>query len=128
MERTYDEIRDSENNAVVTKGVRGRQRNNERGCHSPEHGEADDALLGIKRIRQPRVRSPRPPQSPEEQHSSEKSIPCGVVRNKRRDLSDCEDDDEIEKQLQRSNPLRRSVSIGHSRDTALRGPCERRRQ
>ena len=63
------------------------------------------AFLGIDRVRQPRVRPPRPPQRSKKKRPAQQSFPGLVDRKEAGDLGDGEDEDEVEEELERRDPL-----------------------
>jgi hypothetical protein len=79
----------------------GTQRGHEQPGHRREYRDADDALLGIDRARQPRVADPRPPQGAEHEQALGQARPRRLVGHERGALREREDEDEVEEELER---------------------------
>ena len=65
VEGADDEIGDAEEHPVGAEGARRCERHEEHRRNRREHGQPDDAFLGIEGVRQPGVRRPGPPERPE---------------------------------------------------------------
>ena len=65
---------------------------------------------------------PRPPERGQNQKSASQPAPCQVARQNRRDLGEPEDEDQIEEELERRDPLLAlDVLVAHSQTLTRRG-------
>ena len=103
MEEADDEVRDAEEDCVVSEGPRHRQADEEHRARRSEHHEPDAALVDVRRARQPRVDAPRPPERREDEHPADDSVPRRIVRQLARHLRDREHEDEVEEELERGD-------------------------
>jgi hypothetical protein len=82
---------------------------------------ADAALLGLERVREPRVPRPRPPERGEDEDSTTGTSPAQLRGDELGDLRHGKDDDEIEEQLQRGDALfALDLSIDHGYGASAR--------
>ena len=116
VEQTHDEVRDPEEDAVRTERFRDGERDDEHGRHRREHARAHRSLLGLERVGQPRVGCPRPPERGQYDQPLPEPVPRGVVRHEQGDLRDGEDEDEVEEELERSDPL---LALRHGRTLTI---------
>ncbi len=110
LEQTHDQIRDPEQDGVCVEGFRDGERDDEHRSHRREHARAHRPLLGLERVRQPGIAGPRPPERREDEQPAADPVPRRVVRHEQRDLRDRVDEDEIEEELERGDPL---LTLGH---------------
>jgi len=89
--------------ASSPKAPRHRQGDAEHRADRGEHRQPDATLVYVHRARQPRIHAPGPPKRREHEHSAEDPTPRRVVRQQDRDLSDREDEDQIEEELERGD-------------------------
>ena len=102
---------------------RGRgQGHDQHGGRRREDGQANGAFLRVEGVRQPGIGGPRPPQGREEEDAAQQPVCAQVLREEPGDLRDGEDEDEIEEQLERRDPLlaldRRTCIVGSLPDAA----------
>ena len=103
--RADDEVGRREQQRVIAECVRDRERDHEHRSHRDEHHQAHVVPLGVERVREPRVRHPRPPHDGEDQEPARERLPGRVLGDVGGDLRDRKDEDEVEEQLQRAHPL-----------------------
>ena len=103
MKQADEEVGDTEQHGVVSKGARHRQGDAEHHAHRGEHHQPDATLVDIHRARQPRIYAPRPPERGEDEHPAEDATPRRVVREQDRDVGDREHEGEVEEELERSD-------------------------
>ena len=94
-----------EQERVVAEGVGDGARRNQRRAHRREHDQADGALVGVDRVRQPRVRGPGPPEHPEQEQPLDEPRPRRVVGDEAGHLGEREDEDQVEEELERGDAL-----------------------
>ena len=105
MENADDEIRDGEDQGLFPERHRRRQGHDQHRGRRGEHGQAYGALFGVEGVGQPGIGRPGPPQRGQQQPAPQEAFP-GLVRGKESGhLGDREDEDEVEEQLERGDPL-----------------------
>jgi hypothetical protein len=115
----HDQERDPEDDTVTAEGVGDGQRGDEHRRHGNQHRSPDHTPAGINGVGQPGVGSPRPPERGEDQETVSEPTPGRVIRQDGRDLREPEDEDEVEEELERSDPLLAlDVLFAHSRTLA----------
>ena len=82
-----------------------RERGDEHRRHRHEHRREHPVLPGVDRVRQPRIGRPRPPERGEDQEPLPEPAPGRIVQQHPRHLREREDEDEVEEQLERSDPM-----------------------
>jgi hypothetical protein len=110
MEKTDDQVRDSEQHGVRVERLGDGERNDKHCSHGREHACAHNSFLGLERVRQPGVTRPRPPERGQDEQSAAEPVPRWVIGHEPGDLRDREDEDEIEEELERGDPL---LTLGH---------------
>src|SRR5262249_10283349 len=91
--------------------------------HCDQHRPPDGSFTWIYGVGQPGVRGPDPPERREDQQAAPEPAPRRILREHRRDLREREDEDEVEEQLERRDPLLTlGVQFAHGR-TLPRYPC-----
>ncbi len=121
MDRPDEEVREPEEDGVVSEGARNRERDEEHRAHGGEHREPDTALVDVQRAREPRVAGPRPPERGEHEHAAEDAAPGGVVHEQARDLREREHERKVEEELERGDPV--LVAVVRLKDGSdTRGP------
>jgi hypothetical protein len=103
VEKTDQEVRDAEQEGVVSKRAGYCKGDDQHRGHGCEHRQSDAALVDVHRARQPGVSLPRPPERRENEHPVEDTTPCRVARKQARDLGEREHEDEVEEQLERGD-------------------------
>ena len=103
-----DEECNAEQDTVIAERRRDRKRRDEHGRHRHQHRREHKALVGIDRIRQPGVGSPRPPERGEDQQPLPEPTPRRIVQQHPRDLRERQDEDEVEEKLERSDAVYRA--------------------
>jgi hypothetical protein len=101
----HEAVGDGEGEGEPAEGLRDAEGDDQQRGHRGEDDDSHRPLLGVDDAGQPRVADPRPPQHAEHQHASGQSLPARVMCHQCRALSDRKDEDEVEEQLQRSDPL-----------------------
>ena len=99
VERAHDQVGDREGDAIATEGLGRREGCDEHPGDGGEHRDPDAAFFRVERVRQPREGGPRPPQDAEQQPAPEHTAPGRVTDEQRGDLSECEDENEVEEEL-----------------------------
>jgi hypothetical protein len=105
VEGAHGEICDTEGHPVTAERARSCERHDQHRHHRAEHSEPDGAFLSVQGVRQPGVRRPSPPEGAQQKEAPEEAVPRGAVREEARHLRDCEDENEIEEQLQARDPV-----------------------
>ena len=105
VERADEEIRDTEDEGIDAERRRASRGDDEHRRRRGEDGQADGAFFRIEGVRQPRIGRPCPPQRREQQQPADQPLPGFVFREEAGDLGDGEDEDEVEEQLERRDPL-----------------------
>jgi hypothetical protein len=105
VEKTHDQVGDPEQHCVCSECVRDGEGDDEHRSHPREHARPDPALLGLERVREPGIARPRPPQHGEHEQPAADSPPGWVVRHELRHLRDGVDEDEVEEELEGSDPV-----------------------
>ena len=123
MKQADEEVRDTEQQRVVSEGAGHRQSGDEHRAYRGEHQQPDAALVDVHRAREPRVYAPRPPERGEGEQPAKDPVPRRVVREQDRDLSEGEDEGQIEEELERSDLVLRvwlglAARVGHGRALA----------
>jgi hypothetical protein len=90
-----------------------------------EHHEPDATLVDVHGARQPRVDAPCPPEGRENEHAAEDPAPGRVAREQARNLGHCEDECQVEEELDRGDlvlavVLELALGVGHVRTLARR--------
>ena len=70
-----------------------------------EHDQSNAALFGVEGVRQPGIGGPRPPQRGKQEPAPQQPFPALVRGEEPGHLRDGEDEDEVEEQLERRDPL-----------------------
>ena len=112
-----DAVRAREQQRVVSERARHTECDDQESSHRDEHHETDAALLRVEHARQPGVADPRPPQDAEDEQAPREPRPGRVVRHQRGALRDREDEDEVEEELERRDPLGLAEHRGDPRGT-----------
>src|SRR6266851_7759434 len=116
MHDVHDQKGDAENHTVPAEHLGDGQRRNEHPRHRSEQRAPYRALICIGGVGQPGVGRPGPPERREDQETVTEAAPGRILRQHRRYLREPEDEDEVEEELERSDPL---LSLGqllaHSR-------------
>ena len=105
MHDVHDQKSDAENHTVPAEHLGDGQRRDEHRRHRSEHRTPYCSLIWIGGVRQPGVGRPRPPERPEDQETVTEAAPGRILRQHRRHLREPEDEDEVEEELERSDPL-----------------------
>jgi len=91
---------------AVTAEAFGHGERGDEHCRHRDHHRAPDQSFGrIDSVGQPGVGRPRPPERDEEQQSMSETAPSRIVGENRRDLGEPKDEDEVEEELERTDPL-----------------------
>ena len=118
----HDQESDSEHDTVTAERVGDGQCGDEHRRHRKQHRPPDRTHFRIDRVRQPGVGGPRPPERGEDQEPVPEPAPRRIVRQHGRHLREREDEDEVEEQLERRDPLLAlGVLFAHSRTLARTG-------
>ncbi len=123
---------EGEGQRQVAEGLRHAERGDQQRRHRAEDDQPHGALLGVDHAGQPGVADPGPPEHAEHQQPLAQPRPGRVVGHQRRALGDREDEDEVEEELQRRDPLAlapdgaqsRSVGLGLGRGGQVAHPCK----
>ena len=119
MHDVHDQEGHPEHDTVTAERVGDGQRGDEHRRHRNQHRPPHRAHAGIDGVGQPGVGRPRPPERGEDQETVPEASPRRIVRQDRRDLREREDEDEVEEQLERRDPLLAlGVLLAHSRTLA----------
>ena len=94
-----------EDEGVVAEDVRHRNGGDQHRAHRGEHRDPHRAFLRVDRVRQPRVRGPRPPEHSQHQQPLDDARPGRVLDDQARHLRDRKHEDEVEEELERRDPL-----------------------
>lgn len=70
-----------------------------------EHARTHKSFFGLERVREPGIARPRPPERGQDEQPAAEAVPGGVVRHEEGDLRDGVDEDEIDEELERGDPL-----------------------
>ena len=128
-----DGVGAGEEEPVVAEGAGHAECDDEQPCHRREERDPHLALLGVDDAREPGVAGPRPPHQPEDQQALGDALPGRVVGHQRRALGEREDEDEVEEELERRDPVlaaedggdpagaRRSGGLHHANPRKSRG-------
>ena len=116
----YRAVGHGQREAQIAECLWDAQRGHEQRRHRGEQDEADAALLGVDHAGQPRVPDPRPPQQAQHDETLADATPCRIVRHQRRALRDGEDEDEVEEQLERTDPLALAQDHPDAREVSAR--------
>ena len=100
-----DQKRDAEDDTVAAERLRYRERGDEHPRHRDQQRPEHPVVPGVEAVRQPRIRRPRPPKHSQDQEPLTDSVPGRVVQEHERHLREREDEDEIEEQLDRGDPM-----------------------
>ena len=117
----HDQKSNPEHNTVPPERIGHGQRGHEHRSHRNQHRPPDRADIRVDRVRQPGEGRPGPPERSEDQEPVPEPTPCRIIRQQRCHLSEPEDEDEVEEQLERRNPLLvLSLVLAHGRTLARR--------
>ena len=112
----HDPVPAGEQQRRGVESLRHAQRDHEQSRHCGEDREPDDFLLGVDDAGEPRIANPCPPHHAEHEQALGESLPRGLVRHQRGALRERQNEDEVEEELERSDPL----SLPHGRRQAGR--------
>ena len=123
VKRADEEVRDGEQQRVVSERPGNRERDEEHRPGRCEHDESHTAFVDIGRARQPGVGLPRPPDRGEDEHPAENARPRRLVCEQPRYLRDREHERQVEEQLERSDLVLGvdcvlALGLGHARTLA----------
>ena len=123
VKRADEEVRDGEQQRVVSERPGNRERDEEHRPGRCEHDESHTAFVDIGRARQPGVGLPRPPDRGEDEHPAENARPRRLVGEQPRYLRDREHERQVEEQLERSDLVLGvdyvlALGLGHARTLA----------
>jgi hypothetical protein len=104
-ERPGEHDRCTDPAALVSPGLRDREGDEEQGRHRDHHRAAEHALVGVRLVAEPGVAAPGPPQEEQQHEPAQCAPPAEVVGHERGHLGDREDEDQVEEQLQRGDPV-----------------------
>ena len=110
VDETHDQVRDAEEDAVRVERFGDGEGDDEHCGHRREHPRAHRPFLRLERVRQPGIARPGPPERGKDEEPLAERPPLGVVRHEQGDLRDGEDEDEVEEELERGDPL---LALGH---------------
>ena len=105
VERANAEVRDPEDEGIRSERFGRRERHDQHGAGRGEHRQANPTFLGVERVRQPGVGRPRPPQRGQQEGAAQQALRGLVRHHEPGDLGDGEDEDEVEEQFERRDPL-----------------------
>ena len=114
-----DAEREREGEAEVAERVGHAEGDDQQRRHRGEDDQPHRALLGVDHAGQPGVADPGPPEHAEHQQALGHPLPGRVVGHQRRALGDREDEDEVEEELQRRDPLAFAPSRAQPRARVL---------
>jgi hypothetical protein len=100
-----DDEGDAEDQPVLAECLRDRKRADEHRRDGDQHHAEDEAVLGVDGVREPGVARPRPPERAQDQDAAADPAPRRILMEKRRHLGEPEDEDQVEEQLERCNPM-----------------------
>ena len=106
----------------VPERLRHADRGDQHRGHRGEEDEADRPGLGVDHAGQPGVAGPGPPEHAEHQQALRQPRPGRVVGHQRRALGDREDEDEVEEELQRRDPLALAADRAQARGVGAAVP------
>ena len=101
----HDQKCHTEEDAVVTERLGHGERGDEHRGHGHQHGGQHCVSARIDGVRQPGIRRPRPPDRGEDQQPRPEPRPGRVLRDHGCRLCEREDEDEIEVELERRDPV-----------------------
>jgi hypothetical protein len=88
----------------TVESVRHRQRDEEASCRPHEECDAHTEAIDMDRIGHPRVAAPGPPDKEKHERRTGEASRAQILEQKCRDLRDCEDEDEVEEELDVARP------------------------
>ena len=119
------EVGEAERQARVAERVRDREREHEVGAHGREQDEPARERVGVDGIRHPGVAAVHPPDQAQHHDDAQQAAPVRGLEEHRRQLRQREDEDEVEEQLERRDPLR-LLRVGRCRHAGnRRSPASR---
>jgi hypothetical protein len=124
VHRTDDEKGDAEEHPLVVEDTRHDERPDEHRGQRDEQRGADDGLLRVERVRQRRIGRPRPPEGAEHEHTTADPGEGRIGGKQRRDLRECEDEDEVEEELSRRDVVLEVACRRHHRPRPYSALCE----
>ena len=90
---------------MLTECFRDRQGADEHRCDGDQHHAEDEPVLGVDGVREPGVARPRPPERAQDQDAAADPGPRRILMEERRHLGEPEDEDQVEEQLERCDPM-----------------------
>ncbi len=84
----------------IVECLRQRERRDERRAHRSEQGHLDEALVGARKIAEPRVADPTPPQDRQHENRTNHVHRTAVVGEEVGDTREGKDEDQIEEQFE----------------------------
>ena len=112
VEQAHGEVGDAEQHGVRVERLRDGEGDDQHRRHRSEHPRPYRPSFGLERVREPCVPGPRPPERREDQHPLADPPPGEIVGHEQRDLRDRVDEDQVEEELERGDPL---LALGHRR-------------
>jgi hypothetical protein len=100
------EVSEPEREARSAEGGRDREGEHEIRAHGREEDEPSRDALHVHRIGHPRVAAVHPPDHGEHHDDAQKPAAVRGIEQHRRELRQREDEDEVEEELERRDPLR----------------------
>ena len=105
LHQRHDQEGDAEDDTVTAERIGHGQSAYEHGPARDQHRPPDETFTRIDGVRQPRIRSPRPPERGQEQESVLEAAPGRIAGQQRCDLRERKNEDEVEKELERRDSL-----------------------
>jgi len=105
MQCTYEEVGEAEDEGVLAESVGHCERRNQHRTHGGEQHHPDRAFVCCGGVAEPDVPAPGDPERDQDRDCLHQPFPGRVVVQEGRDLREREDEDEVEEELERRDPL-----------------------
>jgi hypothetical protein len=113
VQRDHHQVADAERDPLAVVGLGDRQRHDEEAAHPAEQQQPEAKSVGGDRVGQPRVAVVHPPHQQQHHHDVQEGLAIHALDEQPGQLRDREDEDEIEKELQRRDPYAAFEGSGH---------------